>query len=183
MAQSPADLLDNLDLTPPAVDMDAGPEVRPTNGGGTRAEHTLVAGADEAEAIRRRIAKPASISDFEVDLEAEGSEEAVEEISLDEGPLPALEPEPEALDEPTLPSVSFDEDPEPPPLPAPPPPPPAPRRSAGGTVWNGVQTEAAGLTLEVEAGRSDIVVPIELRVEPGVDRIQLSLRLNINLRR
>jgi hypothetical protein len=46
-----------------------------------------------------------------------------------------------------------------------------------------VQTEAAGLTLEVEAGRSDIVVPIELRVEPGVDRIQLSLRLNINLRR
>jgi len=182
MAQSPADLLDNLDLTPPAVDMEAGPSGRAGNGGPPRAESTLVASADEAEAIRRRIAKPGPSPDFEVDLEA--GEEAVEEITLDSEPLPALEPEPEALDEPTLPPVSFDEEPAlTPPPPPPAPPPGAPYRSAGGTVWNGVQTEAAGMALEVEAGRSDIVVPIELRVEPGVERILLSLRLTINLRR
>jgi signal recognition particle receptor subunit beta len=175
-AQSPEDLLDSIDLTPPAVGMEFDTAPRSAT-----ADSTLIADARDAEEIRRRIARPAPAPapDFEVNLEdpTEATmEEHMEEISLDgDAALPDLEPEPEATDEPTLPPMSFDDPPANEPEPVPPPPPPA--------AWSVTQAETARVALDVEAGRTDLVVPIELDVEPGVERIALTLRLSIKLRR
>ena len=39
------------------------------------------------------------------------------------------------------------------------------------------------LVIEIEAGRTDITVPVELRVEPGVEEVSVNLRLVFKVRR
>jgi mutual gliding-motility protein MglA len=176
--QSPEELLDGLELTPPA----AAPEPEPVlevvaAATPARARSTLVAEADEAEDLRRRITRPISGADFEVNLEEVRPPEPMEEITLDSEPLPTFEPESEALDpEPSMAPVSFDEPEEPPRAPVRRAPPPAayPARSS---------SEPAPIVIEVEAGGNEVSVPIELNIEPGVEHVSLNLRLVFNIRR
>jgi len=172
----PEELLDSLDLTPPAV-LEAEP-VAAGVASATQARSTLVADFDEAEDLRRRIRRPMSEPEYEVNLEEVQAPESVEEITLDSEPLPVFEPEaePDAA-EPTMAPLSFDE------------PPPPPRPSAASTPAvaaagrSSRSSESTALSIEVEAGRSEVSVPIELHVEPGVEQVQVNLRLVFNIRR
>jgi signal recognition particle receptor subunit beta len=178
--ESPEELLDSLDLTPPAaLEGEPGPAVGVATAA-ARAQSTLVAEADEAEDLRRRIKRPISGPDYEVSFEAGEGPEVVEEITLDSEPLPVFEPEAEPdVSEPTMAPLSFDE-----------PPPPQARSAPSGVsppiavnARNGRAPEPAALSIEVEAGRTDVTVPIELHVEPGVEQVQVNLRLVFNIRR
>jgi signal recognition particle receptor subunit beta len=180
VAESPEELLDGLDLTPPAIGLEPEPVLGSVAGASTaQGRSTLVAEADEAEDLRRQIKGPISGPDYEVNLEElSPPAEPMDEITLDSEPLPIFEPEAEALDaDPTMAPLPLDE-PEDPPLPLPvrvppPVPPPQPVRSV----------EPRPLVIEVEAGRTDLAVPIELHVEPGVEEVNLSLRLVFKIRR
>jgi hypothetical protein len=146
-----------------------------------RAQSTLVAEVDEAEDLRRRIKRPISGPEYEVNLEEVEVPEPMEEITLDSEPLPVFEPEAEpGGPEPTLAPVSF----EPPAPPAPFAPVPvlqAPAAVPGARISRA--SEPAPLTIEVEAGRTDVSVPIELQVEPGVEEVAVNLRLLFKIRR
>jgi signal recognition particle receptor subunit beta len=178
--ESPEEMLESLDLTPPA-ELEAGQ----ATAAAARSQSTLVADVDEAEDLRRRIKRPISgPDDYEVSFEALPSPEPVEEFTLDAEQLPTLEPEAE-LDtpEPTIPPLAFDEPAPSPPValvpPAPPPPAPIPVPAAA-------SVRAAGPTqvsIEVEAGRTEVTVPIALNVETGVNRFEVNLRLIVNIRR
>ena len=159
---------------------------RPRGGAGPRgggrastahARSTLVAEADEAEDLRRRITRPISEPDYEVNLEEVSLPEAMEEISLDSEPLTTFEPEGDGEEaEPTLAPSSLSEPEDlPPPEPARPAPAPVPYAPRS--------SEAAPLVIEVEAGRNDVTLPIELNIEPGVEQVSLNLRLVFNIRR
>jgi signal recognition particle receptor subunit beta len=163
--EGPEELLDSLDLTPPAM-LDVEPALVPA----APPRSTLVAEADEAEDLRRRIKGPISEPEYEVSFEVPAAPEPVEEITLDSDPLPTLHPEPEPP-EPTFAPLSLDE----PALP------PAPRPVAV-PARGPRRADPAPLTIEVEAGRSEVTVPLELEVEPGVERVRLDLRIAIRFR-
>jgi len=181
----PEEMLDSLDLTPPAV-LEA--EAEPVAVGvasAAQARSTLVADFDEAEDLRRRIRRPMSEPDYEVNLEEVQASEPVEELTLDSDPLPVFEPEAEPdASEPTIAPLSFDEPPPPSaastPTPTPTPTPVAAAVAAGRSLRS---SESAALSIEVEAGRTDVSVPIELHVETGVEQVQVNLRLVFNIRR
>jgi signal recognition particle receptor subunit beta len=179
--ESPEELLDGLDLTPPAQAFEPVPSMEPAAVAASpaRARSTLVAEPDEAEDLRRRITRPMSESDYEVNLEEISPPEPMEEITLDSEPLPTFAPEaePESLDsEATMSPLSLDEvqDVEdfPPPLSAPFLEPPT-VRSAG----------PEPLVIEVEAGRTEVTVPMEVSIEPGVEQVSVNLRLVFKIRR
>jgi mutual gliding-motility protein MglA len=177
--ESPEELLEGLDLTPPAIGLTPEPVLEAV---GTRssaqARSTLVAEADEAEELRRQIKGPISGPDEEVNLEDLSPPEPMEEITLDSEPLPTFEPESDALDaDPTMAPLSLDEPPEPPP------PLPPMRVPPAAPVPRSRSLDSRPLVIEVEAGRTDLAVPIELHVEPGVEEVSLSLRLVFKIRR
>jgi signal recognition particle receptor subunit beta len=182
--QSPEELLDGLDLTPPALEVEAAPPALAASSlAQAQARSTLVAEADEAEELRRQIKGPIS-PDYEVNLEEISPPEAMEELTLDSEPLPTFEPEGEPDAEPTMAPMTLDE-PEPEDLP-PLLPTPLPVRQAPAPVSPPVRVRAAEpapLVIEVEAGRSDVVLPIELNIEPGVEQVSVNLRLVFNIRR
>jgi signal recognition particle receptor subunit beta len=176
MPQSPEELLDGLELTPPAAAMEPEPALEAVKAAApAQARSTLVAEADEAEDLRRRITRPISTPEYEVNLEEVSPPESMEEITLDSEPLPTFEPEAEALDsEPDMAPVSFDEPRETP-----------PERKAAAPVTYPARSssEPAPIVIEVEAGGNEVAVPIELNVEPGVEHVSLNLRLVFNIRR
>jgi hypothetical protein len=143
------------------------------------ARSTLVAEPDEAEDLRRRITRPISESDYEVNLEEVSPPEPMEEMTLDSEPLPTFEPEaePDGLEpDSTMSSLSLDEVQEvedfPAPLAAPP--------------WQAPAVRSAGpepRVIEVEAGRTDVMVPVEVSIEPGVEQVSVNLRLVFKIRR
>ena len=114
-----------------------------------------------------------------MNLEELSPPEPMEEITLDSEPLPTFEPESDALDsDPTMSPLSLDE-PEEAPAPAPP-----PVRLPSTTAPQRIRaSDRPPLVIEVEAGRTDLAVPIELHVEPGVEEVSLSLRLVFKIRR
>ncbi len=179
--ESPEELLDGLDLTPPAMALEPAPSMEPAVAApsSARARSTLVAEPDEAEDLRRRITRPISESDYEVNLEEISPPEPMEEITLDSEPLPTFEPEaePEVFEpETAMSSLSLDEVQEVEDLPAPESAPaaePPAFRPAG----------PAPLVIEVEAGRTEVMVPMELSIEPGVDEVSVNLRLVFKIRR
>ena len=182
MPQSPEELIDGLDLTPPALSPEPAPQPMAV-AAPAQARSTLVVEADEAEDLRRRITRPISGPDYEVNLEEVSPPEMMEEITLDSEPLPTFEPEEEPDSaEPTMAPLSLEEaeeveeveePPEPEPVRAPPSfLSPAPRTS-----------QPPPLVIEVEAGRNDVTLPIELNIEPGVEHVSLNLRLVFNIRR
>ena len=110
MPQSPEELLDGLDLTPPAMSQDPEPALEAAAFASPgQARSTLVAEADEAEDLRRRITRPISTPDYEVNLEEVSPPEAMEEITLDSEELPTFEPEEEPDSaEPTMAPLSLE---------------------------------------------------------------------------
>jgi signal recognition particle receptor subunit beta len=186
--QSPEELLDGLDLTPPALETEPEPR-REAMGAAVpvQARSTLVAEEDEAEDLRRRIMRPMSEPDYEVNLEEISP--PVEEVTLDSEPLPTFEPEGENEEsEPTLATMSLDDAQDLPPSNfAPPnfaPTTLTPTTLTPPTLSHSARpSEPAPLVIEVEAGRTDVTVPIELEVEPGVDQVSLNLRLVFKVRR
>jgi signal recognition particle receptor subunit beta len=176
VAQSPEELLDGLDLTPPALDLEPEPGLENASAASAaRARSTLVAEADEAAELRRQIQGPISGPDYEVSLEEISPPEAMEEITLDSEPLPTFEPEGEGESEPTMEPLTLDE--------AQDPLPPMPVRPAVPRAHPAPASSRAPLVIEVEAGRTDVAVPIELRVEPGVEEVSVNLRLVFKIRR
>jgi signal recognition particle receptor subunit beta len=177
--ESPEELLDGLDLTPPALNLEPAPSMEPAVVAPSPARSTLVAEPDEAEDLRRRITRPISESDYEVNLEEVSPPEPMEEITLDSEPLPTFEPEaePEALEtESSMSSLSLDEVEEVEDLP-----PPEPEPS-----WPAPAVRSVGLeplVIEVEAGRNEVTVPMEVSIEPGVDQVSVNLRLVFKIRR
>jgi signal recognition particle receptor subunit beta len=175
--QSPEELLDGLDLTPPAPDLEPSPTgVRAA--ALAQARSTLVAEADEAEELRRQIKGPISgpDADYEVNLEEIAPPEAMEELTLDSEALPTFEPEEEPDgSEPTMAPLALDE---PDGLPV-----AVPTRAAAASVSAPLRTSERPLVIEVESGRTDVLLPIELNVEPGVEQVSVNLRLVFNIRR
>ena len=180
--ESPEELLDGLDLTPPALALDPPPSMESAIAPSAKpARSTLVAEPDEAEELRRRITRPISESDYEVNLEEVSPPEPMEEMTLDSEPLPTFEPEAEAEAEglepdSTMSSLALDEVQEVEDLPAPMAAPP----------WQAPVIRSVGpepLVIEVEAGRTEVMVPVEVSIEPGVEQVSVNLRLVIKIRR
>jgi hypothetical protein len=63
------------------------------------------------------------------------------------------------------------------------PPPELARPAPAPVPYSARSSEPAPLVIEVEAGRNDITLPIELNIEPGVEQVSVSLRLVFNIRR
>jgi len=136
---------------------------------------TLVSSHNEVADLRRRISTPGA-EEYEVDLEEiEDEEEAIEELSLDSEPLPG------GLDHlvPPAPAKAA----RPAPAPSAPPraaPASAPSRPAAVATASAVPVE---VQVEPGPGQTDVQVPIELYLDPGTTRVNLVLRLILNLRR
>ena len=178
MFEGPEELLDGLDLTPPALSLEPEPGLEAARvASPAHARATLVAEADEAEDLRRRITGPISGPDYEMSLDEISAPEPMEEITLDSEPLPTFEPEsePDPFD-PTMAPLALDEAQElPPPVPA--------RSAATVASRSGRRSEPPPLVIEVEAGGTDVTVPVELHVEPGVEQVIVNLRLVLSIQR
>ena len=185
--RSPNEMLDGLDLTPAAISLDDVDSLDPYPSRGAKGPATkgrAMFDPDEEEA-------PAA----PLELAPEPAREQFDEISLDSEPLPALEPEaePESLDGPTLAPLAFDNDPlpslepeaEPESFDDPPPAPIAFDMSLPDDVSPAAAesvAETAAVTIDVARGQTEVSLPIELNLAPGVRRVEIALRLTLNIR-
>jgi signal recognition particle receptor subunit beta len=200
-ADAPDDLLEHLDLDtnletiPPDVLLEEEPAFTPAPPpparGTNTIDPTMVSSRHEAEDLRRIISKPAT-EEFELNLEEIEEEEAeVEEISLDTTSLPSLDElvPPVASSSPARPPAALGRAPSPAataPRPATPPAatrtePPVPR-AASATYPGGNSSRPVDVKVEVGLGETQVSVPIEIALEPGTTRVNLNLRLTLNVK-
>jgi signal recognition particle receptor subunit beta len=193
-AQNPEELLEHLELgveTSPDIILEEMEEpFSPAKGATRKGDPTMVTTRAEADELRRRISSTNS-PDFDVSLEEiEEEEDEIEEISLDSASLPSLD---ELM--PPVPLTPPPPKPAPPPVRAAPPPvvaprpplPPArtepsgPRAAVGG--GNSSPPVPVEVKVDVGPGETPVSVPIDIVIEPGATRVNLNLRLILNIKR
>ncbi len=165
-----------------------------------KAKSTLVRGGDDVADLRRRIGEP--LAEPEFSLEAIDEEEAeIEELTLDEAPspsparpAPAPRPAPAAVrpsapvpaavaPRPRVPAAAPARAGVPAPVasaarPAPSRPPAPPADSAPATI----STAPVSVQLSGSPGRTDIAIPVEVILDNGTAKVQINLRLTLNLK-
>jgi len=199
LTDDPAQEEEELDLDPEAaLEMIEEEPARSRRPGSETVASTPV----EAEAIRRRIARP--LPEPELDLEGldEEDEHVIEEISLEPPPAKAA-PGPtfrpyleEDLAEDAPPPVAEDfefdgpPDPEPePPAAAPPPPAPvaaAPPRPAAPAQTRAITRTTPVIPVAVDLvagpGATEVAIPVEIVLNNGSATVNLNLRLNLSIK-
>ena len=153
----------------------------------------------ELEPLKEQFEEISLDSDPLPALEPEAEPEPLEgptlaPLAFDADPLPALEPEaePESFDDPPLAPLAFDADPlpalepeaEPESFDEPPLAPVAFDMSLPDVSSAAVESveQTAALTLDVARGQTEVSLPIELNLAPGVRRVEIALRLTLNIR-
>jgi signal recognition particle receptor subunit beta len=164
-AQSPEDLLDELDLDSSAdQSFEPPPEPRPNP------RTTLVTGKREADDLRRRIGMPAELEADPEEVDVAEEADDLEEINLDDHPLAGLD--------------GFDTPPPHPPVRAAVPPPRSvPRASASFAPAAVKAAPPATVTVDVEPGQRAVTVPVEIALEPGQGPVTLNLKIILRPRR